>query len=66
VEIFKARNPLCAICAQEGHDHSGGQVDHIKPHRGNYDLFWDVKNWQNLCAHHHAVKTSKELNVRRG
>ena len=28
-------------------------VDHIKPHKGDYDLFWDESNWQSLCKHCH-------------
>jgi 5-methylcytosine-specific restriction protein A len=23
-------------------------------------LFWDSKNWQSLCKHHHDVKTATE------
>jgi 5-methylcytosine-specific restriction protein A len=35
-------------------------VDHIRPHRGDYDLMWDESNWQSLCTWHHNVKTAKE------
>lgn len=35
-------------------------VDHIKPHRGDQKLFWDRRNWQPLCEHHHNVKTMTE------
>lgn len=28
-------------------------VDHVIPHRGDMRLFWDRKNWQSLCFHHH-------------
>jgi 5-methylcytosine-specific restriction endonuclease McrA len=27
-------------------------VDHIKPHRGDQNLFWDQTNWQALCRRH--------------
>ena len=28
-------------------------VDHITPHRGDQQLFWDVDNWQSLCKQCH-------------
>lgn len=35
-------------------------VDHIKPHRGDKELFWDSTNWQSLCKRHHDIKTATE------
>jgi len=35
-------------------------VDHIIPHRGDNNLFWDEDNWQALCTECHAIKTAKE------
>jgi 5-methylcytosine-specific restriction protein A len=35
-------------------------VDHIIPHKGNHELFWDAKNHQPLCKRHHDIKTCKE------
>ena len=36
-------------------------VDHVVPHRGDMTLFWDVANWQSLCAtHHNATKKRQE------
>jgi 5-methylcytosine-specific restriction protein A len=35
-------------------------VDHIIPHRGNKELFWNRENWQPLCRPHHDRKTTKE------
>lgn len=52
---FLERNPLCAVC--------GGiatVVDHIVPHKGNRQLFWDEDNHQPLCKHCHDVKTAAE------
>jgi 5-methylcytosine-specific restriction protein A len=34
-------------------------VDHIKPHKGDKRLFWDMKNHQPLCKRCHDVKTAK-------
>jgi 5-methylcytosine-specific restriction protein A len=39
-------------------------VDHIQPHRGDYELFWDSDNWQPLCATCHGRKTLAEVNAR--
>jgi 5-methylcytosine-specific restriction protein A len=36
-------------------------VDHVVPHRGDPALFWDVENWQSLCATCHARKTAAGL-----
>lgn len=35
-------------------------VDHIIPHRGNKDLFWDESNWQALCKKCHDKNTMTE------
>lgn len=40
-------------------------VDHIEPHRGDYDLFWDTGNWQALCAKCHNRKTGRETKLSR-
>ena len=36
------------------------EVDHKIPHRGNWDLFTDLKNLQGLCRSCHARKTAAE------
>ena len=36
------------------------EVDHIIPHRGDMQLFWDVANWQGLCKSCHSKKTAQE------
>lgn len=35
-------------------------VDHIRPHKSNYDLFWDPNNWQSMCDPCHSKKTATE------
>jgi 5-methylcytosine-specific restriction enzyme A len=49
-KAFLAERLFCAECDRHGRDVFATQVDHIKPHRGNMDLFWDMSNWQPLCA----------------
>lgn len=29
-------------------------VDHIIPHKGDMELFWDESNWQGLCVSCHS------------
>lgn len=36
-------------------------VDHIIPHKGDQQLFWDEGNWQSLCKDHHdSTKKAEE------
>ena len=57
---FLAENPLCTECQREGRTTAATTVDHVKPHKGNPDLFWNKDNLQSSCTHHHNRKTAKE------
>ena len=57
---FLKLHPLCVHCQAEGVITAATVVDHIKPHKGDQALFWDVDNYQSLCARHHNVKTARE------
>lgn len=46
-------HPLCVMCLAESRVTAAQVVDHIVPHKGNDDLFWDESNWQSLCNSHH-------------
>jgi len=71
--LFKRRYPLCgqrpgdvapvmSRCHDEGRVTVATLVDHVVPHRGDIDLFWDeLHNWQSLCAACHARKTTAGL-----
>ena len=59
-ETWLSRHPLCAECKRSGHVMPASIVDHIIPHRGDQDLFWDTSNWQSLCARCHSHKTASE------
>lgn len=50
---FLDAHPLCVICAKHSRTTAANTVDHIKPHKGDEKLFWDVDNWQALCKHCH-------------
>lgn len=52
-------HPVCATCLFEGRVVPALVVDHIRPHRGNYQLFWDIENWQSLCKPCHDRKTAR-------
>jgi len=41
---YKRLNPFCVRCGKPVF-----VVDHIIPHRGDAQLFWDMDNWQSLC-----------------
>lgn len=46
---FLGEHPLCVRCLAAKRTTAATVVDHITPHRGDLDLFWDRKNWQPLC-----------------
>lgn len=56
--MYLRRNPICVECEQEGIAKQAEVVDHIEPHKGDYDKFWNRKNWQSLCKRHHDIKTA--------
>ena len=53
-------NPLCVDCEKENRVTSALVVDHIIPHQGDPELFWDRSNWQGLCKSHHSQKTASQ------
>lgn len=57
---FLMKNPLCLHCSKQGLVMASTVVDHIVPHKGNFELFWDRGNWQPLCKSHHDSKTARE------
>jgi len=60
-KIFLAQNPLCVKHLGDGRGPEPATlVDHIVPHKGDEQLFWDSDNHQALCASCHGVKTATE------
>jgi 5-methylcytosine-specific restriction protein A len=59
--VFLTRNPLCVDCGELGLVVAATEVDHIEPHRGDRDLFFDRTNWQPLCKPCHSRKTAREV-----
>lgn len=58
---YLAKNP---ICSREGCSEPATVLDHVIPHRGDQDLFWNKGNWVGLCAHHHnSIKQIEERRI---
>jgi 5-methylcytosine-specific restriction endonuclease McrA len=56
-----AEQPLCALCARSGRETPATVVDHVQPHRGDWNLFWARENLQALCATcHSGIKRIEE------
>ena len=56
---YLKKNPFCVECLNEGRITPALVVDHIEPHRGDQDKFWDSNNLQSLCESCHNRKTAK-------
>lgn len=57
---YLSRHPLCKHCEDGDLVVAATVVDHIVPHKGDQDLFWDSGNWQPLCKPCHDKKTARE------
>ncbi len=59
---FLRCNPICSnsLHLHDERDEPATVTDHIIPHRGDMNLFWDSKNWQPLCKRCHDHKTAIE------
>lgn len=51
---FLLEHPVCKMCKDVGRVAKATVVDHVIPHNGDKDLFWDDGNWQALCATCHS------------
>lgn len=58
---FLRAHPLCRMCEAQGRATLATVADHIEPHKGDRELFWDQTNWQGLCkVDHDAAKAEQE------
>jgi 5-methylcytosine-specific restriction protein A len=53
-------NPICVMCNKIGRITPATIVDHVRPHKGSIDMFYDVSNLQSLCKQCHDSKTARE------
>jgi 5-methylcytosine-specific restriction enzyme A len=58
--LWLRSEPFCAQCRKTGALVAATVVDHIRPHKGDMDVFWDQSNWQSMCKHCHDRKTATE------
>lgn len=58
--FYLSEHPLCVMCMKKGDVTPAAVVDHIIPHRGDQQLFWDRSNWQSLCKPHHDSSKQAE------
>ncbi len=58
-KTFLARSPLCLGCEAVGRVEPAVIVDHVVPHGGDSDRFWDTSRWQGCCKWHHDVVKQK-------
>lgn len=56
--VYLADHPWCRTCLDRGLYVAADVVDHIRPHKGDVNLFWNVDNWQSLCKPCHDRKTA--------
>lgn len=59
---YLAAHPICAdpFNKHGGRPTAASVVDHIEPHRGDMNLFWDFENnVQALCRSCHSMKTAR-------
>lgn len=54
---FLELHPYCVVCGAKA-----VIADHITPHKGNLELFYDTNNLQAMCWACHSSKTLKENN----
>lgn len=63
-KVFLRSNPVCVCDECKGKLTPANVVDHIIPHRGNEELFWDTSNHQSLAKRCHDKKTMREVQAR--
>lgn len=61
-----AKQPFCVVCKEEGKPFNKcipevAIVDHIRPHRGRPNIFFDPDNLQTMCKSHHSKKTIRDM-----
>jgi 5-methylcytosine-specific restriction protein A len=56
---FKRAHPCCLGCAALNRKVATAVVDHVLPHRGDREVFWNASMWQPACRWHHEVVKKK-------
>ena len=58
--IVLASEPYCARCERRGIVTPSDTVNHKRPHRGSYELFWQRSNLEGVCASCHSSEIQGE------
>lgn len=54
-DAFRCQHKGCGVILRRGVSHQNSAVvHHLKPHKGNPDLFFDINNLQSVCWMHHS------------
>ena len=61
-----SKHPFCVVCREQGKSTiecipKVAVVDHIIPHRGRPEIFFDEDNLQTMCKPHHSQKTVQDM-----
>ena len=64
-DSYIRENPLCIYHLLRDEIRAAECVDHIIPHRGSRELFWDYDNWCSLCGDCHGWKSWQERDIQR-
>ena len=56
---FLTENPMCVACRARGVMTPATEADHVTPHRGDMEAFWEGE-LQALCKSCHSTKTTTE------
>jgi 5-methylcytosine-specific restriction enzyme A len=59
-KMFLHRHPMCEECLRHGKITPSYCTDHIVPHKGDLELFWNEDNWEALCKSCNSTKAAKE------
>lgn len=57
--LFRLHHPICKGCDAVGLVTATEVTDHVEPHKGNRDRFWNAAMWQPACRWHHDVIKQK-------
>lgn len=53
-KTFLFAHPLCQMCTRENKVTPSTTVHHKIAHKGDYEKFWAVDNWEAVCAPCHS------------
>lgn len=58
--IVLAASPYCTRCEADGIVTPSDTVNHRVPHKGDFELFWDMENLEAVCKSCHSRTIQRE------